>query len=44
VVRKRNEFLDGDVINEEISRRVAPFSSLGSWTKAENCNEPDEIV
>ena len=44
VVRKRSEFFDGDVMNEETSSRVALFSSLGSWTKAENCNEPDEIV
>ena len=31
-------------MNEETSSRVAPSSSLGNWTKAENCNEPDEIV
>ena len=39
-VRKRSEFFDGDVMKEETSRRVAPSSSLGNWTKAENCNEP----
>ena len=31
-------------MKEETSSSVAPSSSLGNWTKAENCNEPDEIV
>ena len=43
-VRKRSEFFDGDVMNEETSSSVAPSNSLGSLTKAENCNDPDEIV
>jgi hypothetical protein len=44
VVRKRSEFFDGDVMKEETSNRVAPFSSLGNWTKAENCSGPDEAI
>jgi hypothetical protein len=44
VVRKRSEFFDGDVMNEETSSKVAPSNSLGSLTTAENCNDPDEIV
>jgi hypothetical protein len=44
VVRKRSEFFDGEVMKEETSSNVAPFSSLGNRTKAENWSGPDEMI
>ena len=42
--RKRMDVLEGDVTSEETSRIVAPSSSLGSCTIAENSKAPAETL
>src|SRR4026208_1598298 len=42
--RKRMEGLEGERRGEDTSRIVAPSSSLGSWTTAENSSAPTDTV
>ncbi len=42
--RKRMEVLEGELTSQDTSRIVAPSSSLGSWTTAENSSAPADTV